>query len=368
MGNSAPINLQRLQRLLHRLINIYSPSGKEEEILEYLYGHLKRRNLPVIRQKVDDNRYNLLVMPPGAEIQLVFVGHLDTVTAYDLDHYEAEQDGDLITGLGVADMKGGCAAMVEAFAALWEQLGTPPPVALALVVGEEEEGDGARELVREFQFSWAVIGEPTDLVPCLSTYGYLEVQLTTKGKRVHASLSDRDRNPVVTLLRIILDITRHMDENRSELVYNIRDLRSSQAGFVVPESCEGWLDIHLPPSESVGDIIVELEEIVARDGEVNKLVETMVHFDTIDSGFSLPEKGLVVESLKEIYSKRSMAWKPTPFVSHSDANQLWQSGVRTILLGPGQLKKAHAPDESASFQQICLAAEVYYELAVAIAK
>jgi acetylornithine deacetylase len=366
MGNSTPINPRRLQRLLHRLINIYSPSGKEEEILEYLYNHLKRRNLPVVRQEVDDNRYNLLVAPPEAEIQLALVGHLDTVTAYDLDHYEVGQDGDLITGLGVADMKGGCAAMIEAFVSLWEQGGAPPPVELALVVGEEEEGDGARELVRDFQFPWAVIGEPTDLVPCLSTYGYLEVQLSTKGKRIHASLSDRDRNPVVALLRLILGITRHMDEKRPELVYNIRDLRSSQAGFVVPEFCEGWIDIHLPPSESVGDIMVELEEIVARDGEENKLIETMVHFDTIDSGFSLPEKGPVVERLKEIYSKRSLPWKPAPFISHSDANQLWQAGVRAILLGPGQLKKAHAPDESASFRQICLAAEIYYELAMAM--
>ena len=114
--------------------------------------------------------------------------------------------------------------------------------------------------------------------------------------------------------------------------------------------------------------MAELEEIVARDGEVNKPVETMLHFDTIDSGFTLPEKGLVVERLKEIFSRRSLPWKPTPFVSHSDANQLWQAGVRTILLGPGELKKAHAPEESASFRQICLAAEIYYELAMAMAK
>lgn len=32
--------------------------------------------------------------------------------------------------------------------------------------GKEEEGDGARELVSDFQFKWALIGEPTDLVPC----------------------------------------------------------------------------------------------------------------------------------------------------------------------------------------------------------
>ncbi len=366
MADPSFINPQRLQRLLHRLINIYSPSGKEEEILEYLAGYLKRRNLPVLRQEVDDNRYNLVVVPPERDIQLAFVGHLDTVTAYDLDRYEYMQEGDLVRGLGAADMKSGCSAMVEAFLTTWEHAHARPPVALALVVGEEEEGDGARELIRDFRFPWAVIGEPTDLVPCLSSYGYLEVHLSATGKRIHASLSNLERNPVVALLRIILGITRHFDENRPELVYNIRDLWSSKAGFVVPEFCEGRIDIHLPPSASVSDMMTELEEIVTREGEGNKVIETALRFDTVDAGFELPEKGPVVESLKDIYSKRSLPWRSGPFISHSDASQFWQAGVRTILLGPGQLEKAHAPDESASFKQICLAAEIYYELAMAM--
>jgi acetylornithine deacetylase len=367
VGSPSPIKPRRLQRLLHRLINIYSPSGKEEEILDYLYGHLRRRNLPVVRQDVDDNRYNLVVAPPETEIQLALIGHLDTVAAYDLDDYEAKQNGDNVSGLGAADMKGGCTAMVEAFLALWEE-GVPPPVALALVVGEEEEGDGARQLVHDFQFPWAVIGEPTDLAPCLSSYGYLEVLISTKGKRIHPSLSRRDRNPVVTMLRLILSITRHIDQNRPELVYNIRDLWSSKAGFVVPDFCEGWLDIHLPPSATVGGIMAELEEVLARETERNKMIEAALRFDTIDSGFDLPEKGLVVESLKDIYAKYSLPWRPVPFISHSDANKLWQAGIRTILLGPGQLEKAHAPDESASFGQVCLAAEIYYQLAMAMKK
>jgi len=367
MAHSSLINPQRLQRLLHQLINIYSPSGKEEEILEYLFGYLKEKHLPVMRQEIDTNRYNLVVMPPNCDIQLALVGHLDTVTAYDLDHYEYVQEGDLIRGLGSADMKSGCSAMLEAFLSAWEHAHAHLPVALVLVVGEEEEGDGARELMRDFRFPWAVIGEPTDLVPCLSSYGYLEMLLSAKGKRIHASLSNQEANPVVALLRIILEITRHLDEKRPELVYNIRDLWSSHAGFAVPELCEVRIDIHLPPSSSISDMMTELEEISARAHHKHTVIEAAVRFDTADAGFKLPEKGPVVESLKDIYSRRALPWKSSPFISHSDASQFWQSGVRTILLGPGRLEKAHAPDECASWTQICLAAEIYYELAMAMA-
>jgi len=367
MPYSRSINSQRLQKVLQRLINIYSPSGKEEEILEYLFGYLEQNQLPVSRQEVDNNRYNLIVMPPNCDIQLALVGHLDTVTAYDLDHYEYVQEGDLIRGLGSADMKSGCSAMIEGFLSAWEQAHAHLPVALALVVGEEEEGDGARELLRDFRFPWAVIGEPTDLVPCLSGYGYLEMLISANGKRIHASLSNQEANPVVALLRIILDITRHLDEKRPELVYNLRDLWSSHAGFVVPELCEVRIDIHLPPSSSISGMMTELEEIAARAHHNNTAIKVAVRFDTADAGFKLPEKGPVIDSLKDIFSRRSLPWKSSPFISHSDASQFWQSGVRTILLGPGRLEKAHAPDESASLKQICLAAEIYYELAISMA-
>ena len=43
-----PINPQRLRKLLQKLIDIYSPSGKEEDILDFVKGYLKRRDLSVI--------------------------------------------------------------------------------------------------------------------------------------------------------------------------------------------------------------------------------------------------------------------------------------------------------------------------------
>ncbi len=356
------IDPKRLRRLLRRLIDIYSPTGKEEEVLAYLHGYLKRRGLPVIRQAVDDSRYNLLVMPPGSDIQLAFIGHVDTVAAYDLEHYGYEDRDDVIIGLGAADMKSGCAAMVEAYLSLWEAGVHQLPVALALLVGEEEEGDGADRLVEEFHFPWAIIAEPTNLQPCLSCYGYLEIQLNARGKRVHASLARRDHNPIESMLNLLLYISHYMVNQRPEGSYNIRDLLSTQAGFAVPDWCEAWLDVHLPPNAPIGDISLELEEIVDTASKENPQISATIRLATIEAGYELPEKGFVVEALKSIYSGQALPWKPQPFPSHSDANQLWAAGVKPILLGPGQLEQAHAPDESVSFKQVTVAAELYRDL------
>jgi len=106
------IKKKRLKGLLRRLIDIYSPSGKENEILEYAQGYLSSFGIAVIRQDVDERRYNLIVLPEDAEAKILFLGHLDTVPAFDLEKFESRERAGEISGLGSADMKGGCAAMI----------------------------------------------------------------------------------------------------------------------------------------------------------------------------------------------------------------------------------------------------------------
>lgn len=353
---------ENLRDLLRNLINIYSPTGKEQEIVGFLHGYLKSGGLPVRLQKISGSRANLVVIPPRTEITAVLLGHLDTVAAYDLDDFACREENDTIQGLGAADMKGGCAALVEAYLAAWRRNQCSLPVALALVAGEEEEGDGARRLVREYHFPWALIAEPTDLCPCIGHYGYFETQITTSGKRMHASLANPGQSPVEAMLRLLLRFSRHIAEKRPDLVYNIRDLSSSRSGFAVPERCDAWLDIHLPPSAPQGEIIMELEDILVSERRENPDFNGSLSFNNVHSGYELPEKGHFIETLKRVYADRELPWEPQAFRSHSDANLLWEAGIKPIILGPGSLEKAHSPDESVSFEQVLLASELFYSL------
>jgi len=358
----AAIRKQKIRHLLQGLIDIYSPSGKEEEVLDFVYRYLKKENISVIRQEIDESRHNIVVVPPDADPQLVLVGHLDTVAAYDLDHYSFVRKGNTVSGLGSADMKGGCAAMIEAYIAVWNELGGATPAALALVVGEEETGDGAEVFVKDYHFPWAIIGEPTDLKPCLSHYGYLEFQVTSRGKRRHASLAAKDNSPVDALLRFLLELSTYFEERYPELIYNIRDLFSSRAGFAVPERCEVWVDLHHPPDAPTGEITWDLEEFIDRFHQGQNHLDLTMRFHTIQTGYEIPEKGSLVTSLKKAYQEEGLLWTPGAFRSHSDANSLWESGLKPIMLGPGSLDQAHTADESIGFDQVCKAADLYYNV------
>jgi acetylornithine deacetylase len=359
----AMIRVERLRKLLARLIDIYSPAGKEQEVVDFLHDYLTRRKMPVRLQRVDERRSNLIVMPPGAQVQLGFIGHVDTIAAHDLEAYGYREEADeRVYGLGAADMKGGCAAMIETFLTLWENGHTNCPVALALVVGEEDYGDGAQRLVREYNFSAAIVGEPTDLHPCLSHYGYLEIQLTTQGQRVHASLAPQANNAATAMLRLLLAFIEHFDRELVDGVYNLRDLTSARSGFAVPDSCEAWIDLHLPALTNMGQLTFQLEELHAKYLKANDQCESAIHFNAIHAGYELPQKGPLVSSLEKVFKQHQLTFSPTSFPSHSDANILWAAGIKPILLGPGQLEKAHTAEECVSVSQVKKAAQIYLDL------
>ncbi|MCK5551503.1 MAG: hypothetical protein KAJ09_00065 [Deltaproteobacteria bacterium] len=82
------IQPQNLRQLLRQLIDIYSPSGKELGTLVFHQGYLERHGLPVARQRVNEARYNLMVVPPEADIDVALVAHPDTVAAAELIHFQ----------------------------------------------------------------------------------------------------------------------------------------------------------------------------------------------------------------------------------------------------------------------------------------
>jgi acetylornithine deacetylase len=364
---STDIKPERLKKLLRSLVDIYSPSGKEEEILEYTEKYMRRAGLSVTRQEVDENRYNLIVFPEGREtVDVCYVGHVDTVVAYDLEDFGFSQEGDFIHGLGTADMKAGCAAMIEAFTVLSEKAEVFPAVGLALLVDEEEDNKGAKSFVEEYTVPWAIIGEPTDMTPCLGHYGYLEVVLRTQGKRAHSAMPEFGQNAIESMLKLLLRVTEYAVASPHGLVYNVRELSGFPGGFFVPDACEAWLDLHLPPNSRIDILKTELENLIPEAGKDIPALDARLRFEDTYSGYLISENRPLVGRLKESYQKLSLSWEPQEFRSHSDGNILWAAGIDPVILGPGRLEAAHAPQESVSFEQVVQAAQLYLNLALSI--
>ena len=363
------INPERLRKTFLDMLDIYSPSGKEEDIQIYLEELLTRAGFSVERQEVDEDRYNLRVTMGPGEPQLYMVGHVDTVPAWDLDEFGPQQDDGIIRGLGSADMKGGCAAMIEAWLALAESLETAerPSVGLLLVVGEEENGDGSATFLQSCRPPWVIIGEPTNLAASFAHYGYLEAGFVTRGLRSHSSLPELGHNAVESMLRVLLLLGNDplFDRADSEIVYSIREMRSSQAGFVVPDRCETWIDLHLPPNHDPAALQDAIRRIVANYDRTIPGLDLDVTFDFASPGYNLDTNNLLAQILREVYPRLDLTLQMNAFRSHSDGNLFFASGVKPLILGPGSLETAHTPDERVLFDEVSAATRIYAALCLA---
>ncbi len=360
------IKSERLLDLFRRMLDIYSPSGKEEELSEYLWEYLAGHGVVITKQAVDDTRFNLLISTGRKPPNTLFLGHIDTVPAFDIEQYGCEIREGVCYGLGAADMKSGCAAMIEAFlsAAMADCL--PDSVLLALVVGEEETGDGTRMLLDEYCFDDALVAEPTDLKPCLDHYGYIEMNVRAFGDRRHAAMSGRETNAIRAMLRFLLRMEDRVESEEPETVLNIRDLYSSESGFAVPDRCAASIDLHVPPDIRTAEYVAALAPFADAELVRSGAVRHELDFPTMADGYRTAASDRLPRRLQAVYAALNKAWTPVAFTSHSDANLLQSAGCRPIILGPGQLAKAHTRDESVAIDQVIAAAQIYTQLLAGI--
>jgi acetylornithine deacetylase len=367
----AAIDNRQLEEILLESLAIYSPSGKEEDVQDYYAGLLSSAGFIVGRQTVEPGRDNLLVTLGAQAPRLLLVGHVDTVPAWDLNDMEPSIKNRVISGLGAADMKGGCAAMIAAMLALKKSVpyAELPPVGLLLVVDEEENGDGSNAYLADHPLpEWAVIGEPTSLSACFEHYGYLEISLSTRGRRIHSSLPELGHNAIESMLRLLLQFGRAplFDRSDGNLVYSIREMTSSRAGFVVPDTCEAWIDVHLPPQHPLNEVKQQVRALCAAAEEQIEGLNLDVSFPFRAAGYRIGRNNPLATTLTDTFPHLGRTLKFEAFRSHSDGNLFHRAGVKPLILGPGALETAHTPDEQVKMDEVEMAARIYTALCLGV--
>jgi succinyl-diaminopimelate desuccinylase len=155
---------------------------------------------------------------------LCFAGHTDVVppgkAAWSADPFGAEIRDGLLYGRGAADMKGNIAAFVAALARWLDRHGSTPPVAVALLITGDEEGEAVAGTVKVLEWmaeqqeipGFCLVGEPTsaatlgDLVK-IGRRGSLSARLVVEGTQGHSAYPQRADNPVHRLVRVLHALT-----------------------------------------------------------------------------------------------------------------------------------------------------------------
>ncbi len=366
---AARIDRERLTELLADAVDHYSPSFAEEPATRVFARHLEANGIPYQRQPVAGGaegggipRANLIVRLGPEPVRLLWVGHVDTVAAVDEEHPHATISDGLLHGLGAADMKSGCAAAVEAVTALAaSEVELHHGLCVALVVGEEEYGDGIDALRETVHAPLAIVGEPTGLTPCLDHYGYIEAILSSRGSRAHAALPEVGSSAIHAMLSWLLGTlnTRRELPHPERIALNPRTISGGGSLFAVAERCTAELDIHFAPSMSpdVAAEVVEAARGPASDEHPGCVLEYAE--DYRHAGWSVKADDPRLRPVRRAFESSGLEFRPGTFRSHSDASPLFLDGAAPIVCGPGRLEVAHTPHEHVALDEVEHAAHLY---------
>ncbi len=139
---------------LRQMLELYSPTGQEDGVAEYLVARFRDERLPAAR----DEAGNFVGTVGTGPVEVVLLGHIDTVPG---QIRVEERDGRLY-GRGAVDAKGPMATFVSAALRL-ARADAPRRLKLTVIgaVGEEGDSQGARHVVDRYRPRYLVIGEPS---------------------------------------------------------------------------------------------------------------------------------------------------------------------------------------------------------------
>jgi len=395
--------------LAQELIAVPSPNPPWDEraVAEVVTNRLRESGIDADVLGVEDPgslHANVFARIPGAGRRppFVFCGHLDTVPpgegTWSRDPYMPAIKGELLYGLGAADMKGAVAAMCVAAIRLAAEARRDRPLAgdllLAFTSGEETGSRGARALARSGKLNGAagvVIGEPTGNNVGIAEKGGIWLDVTISGRTAHASLPHLGANAVAGLAEVLtlLEASMLSDVDTGMLSPAQNALRAALmrvahpllgaptlvpacvnggvATNVVPDHATVVLDIRMLPDQRGADVLAAVvavaEEVAGRRG---------LRSDVTSRGervaLSVAEDHpLVVACAASVEKVRRRAPQRCGLTGATDATELVPAlGLPFVICGPGEMAQAHQPDEYVAIPALEASVEIYYHLARAM--
>lgn len=343
------------------------PGGAgEKEVQTYIRNYLDKLGVPSELEQIDDTHYNLVatLKGTGGGKNITLYAHADTVGCelWADRAMNPELSGDNLTGLGAADDKGFCAAMMLTVKELIEKgVKLSGDVHLCFVSDEEGASCGAMDYVKKHKPEAALILESAPLEHiCVTHQGFGWLKITTKGKAGHGSAGGTSADAIYHMAEVIVRLQRNQRENfaknihpmNGETVYHTGFIRGGTDYASYPEECVLGIEIGTQPGETMQSRIDEIEaifrEIKEFCPEFSGSVEAVIARDPFIASGHEELYGIVAEEIEKHHGKPAVAVGEN---SWGDSQLYQDAGFPTLGLGSlgGNF---HAPDEWVSISEM----------------
>jgi succinyl-diaminopimelate desuccinylase len=321
------------------LCAVPSVSGDEKALAGAVETRLRARAGKLTIDRIANNIVARTEM--GRPRRIVLGGHLDTVPVN--GNAEPRFEGDVLHGLGSADMKGGLAALL-ALAELASARDATHDLTFVWYEGEEvaDEHNGLRHLFEVapdlLAGDMAILLEPTGGWVEAGCQGTLSARATMRGQRAHTARPWMGKNAIHAMSEVLTRVAGFEAETviidgleYREAVQAVR-IEGGVANNVVPDECRLTVNRRFAPNRSIDDAARETRALLAGADDV----------EILNASPSAPPN-LDHPLVAEFIGTLDLAVRPK--LGWTDVARFAARGVAALNYGPGDPTLAHTAAE-----------------------
>jgi LysW-gamma-L-lysine carboxypeptidase len=355
-------------QLLTNLLGIYSPSGKEEAIGNFLAEEMTKLGFQVGKDGIG----NVIGVVGEGEPVILLCGHMDTVTG----HIPLRVEQDKIYARGAVDAKGPLAAMVMAASEVVKEPSFKGKILVASVVEEEATSRGVKHLITQgIEVDYAIFGEPSGVENITIGYkGQIQLKIILQTQTGHSSTPWLYENALEKAYELWQQIKNSYPypvldkQENSESPFNVvtaclTKVTGGRANSVIPFESEMYIDVRVPPQFTSAQVFEEMQKIITKYQASNpKVTVKATVTDTVEP-FEVNKSSPLVHALSA--AVRKVLNKPATLLRKTgtgDMNILGRAmNLPIVTYGPGDSHLDHTIDEHIVLSEYLDSIQVYKE-------
>jgi LysW-gamma-L-lysine carboxypeptidase len=350
-------------RLLTDLLSIYSPSGKEDAISDFLVKEMKKLGFHVRKDAIG----NVVGEIGKGEPTILLCGHMDTIVG----NLPVRVENNKLYGAGAVDAKGPLAAMIIAAATFAHESALQAKVLVVAAVEEEATSNGVKHVIKQgLQADYAIFGEPSGVENITIGYkGSLHLKITCETETGHSSspwFYENALEKAFDLWQQIKTAYPPVEEQGSPFHAVTACLVKMVGGkgvSKVPSECEMRVDIRVPPQFTANQVFNIFENVIKQWQAANPKVKVKVTIMDQNEAFEVAKNSLLVKAVS--YAIRKIMNKPATLLRKTgtgDMNILGRAmNIPIVTYGPGDSHLDHTKDEHIDINEYLAGIEVYKE-------
>ena len=346
--------------LLTRMLKIYSPSSKEEEISNFLAKEMENIGFRVRKDKIG----NVIGEIGQGKPVILLCGHMDTVDGY----LPVRVENNKLYGRGAVDAKAPLAAMIVAASTFLKE-DFPGKILVVGVVDEEGSGRGIKYFIEEgVQPDYAIFGEPSGIGKIVFGYkGILNIKITCETPSGHSAAPWLFDNAIEKAMEIWRQIQKlHLREEKLKSRFYsttscLTKINGGNASSMIPSKCDIYVQLRIPPLFAPEQVFNEVKRKIKRYQATDPKVSVKMKMESVANAFEADRRSVLVRALAWAIRKTTLNYASfSRKTGTGDMNVLGNAlKIPVVTYGPGDSRLDHTPDEHIDLEEYLVSIQVY---------